>query len=541
MECSKYERGIMTISWPGGNAVKKSATVKKSTNEVIAILITTAIVFTAVLVYTFLAGKTAELLPPFLFKGPLKIMLLFFFSLLFGSVATVLILERNDPGRTMAWLLILLLFPVIGIILYLLLGSRLVKRRQSKFKRKMDKRRQYPFICNQETSPLSLPLLLKMSQLLLNTCHCPPTGQNNVQVLNSGKEIFQAMLQAMSAAEHHIHLETYIFRDDQIGNRFLQLMEEKAACGVKVRLIIDGVGSFGLKPSRLKDLKKNGVEVHIFFPVRFTLLRNKINFRNHRKILVVDGRTGFVGGANIGDDYLGLYPEIGNWRDTHLQINGPAVAYLQRIFLQDWLYLTKYKELTDIEKYFPKAKAYGNTVIQIAADGPDTELQSIMQAFCSAIFGATRYIRLTSPYFIPNETILNGLKTAALSGIKVQILLPQNPDHKLVFWAAHSYLQELLTCGVEIYMYKDGFLHAKVMTVDDSLAIVGTANMDQRSFSLNFEVNAVIYDAEVVKRLNADFNADLQKSTLIKLSDFENRSCALQLLEAASRLISPIL
>lgn len=476
----------------------------------------------------------------FIFYGNTHIMLILILTLIFLPIAAIIIMERGDPGRTSAWLLILFVLPVIGWLLYLTLGSHVIKKRKIRLKR----RGQFSWDdSSSETLQVAFSdsIQKRMSLLLLNSCTSQPSFTNQIEILSQGESIFQAMLQAIDQAQHHIHLETYIFRDDQLGNIFFQKLVEKASAGIKVRIIIDGIGSFALKSSRIKALRAQGLDIRIFFPVRFTLWHNKINYRNHRKILVIDGETSFIGGANIGDDYLGNDPAVGNWRDTHLLIRGPGSVSLQRIFLMDWNTLNKVKlDPLDI-RYFPNNPGPGQMALQIAASGPDTQWQTVMQAYYYAIAQASTSIQLTSPYFIPNESILTALKTAALAGINIQLLLPQNPDHKLVFWAAMTYLNELIEAGIKIYLYQDGFIHSKVVTVDDTLAIVGTANLDQRSFALNFEVNAIIYEYATILQLKQDFAHDLQKAQLLNIDDFRRQTKTHRIIEATCRLISPIL
>jgi phosphatidylserine/phosphatidylglycerophosphate/cardiolipin synthase-like enzyme len=584
-----------------------------------------------------------------------------FFTLVFASGGIVLLLEHEDPNRTLSWLLVLLAFPVVGFILYLLFGQRLIKKR--KLNRHL--RRAYgqaglvgkttlrfrkgfvPIASGSRPFTGASQFLedsaeLRMGRLVYNSSGAPITYANWVHILNDGIRIFPAMLAAIAGARHHVHLESYILRDDELGKLFFALLAEKAAAGVQIRIITDGVGSLGLKKKRIQELEKQGIPIRVYFPLRFTLFRNKLNYRNHRKILVVDGKFGFVGGANIGDDYLGLYPDIGNWRDTQLILHGPAAADLQRVFVQDWVALTGRLPRESMDKFYPHfsdncrfpdaaaifpdyatwlgkvrrvmtqvqtraavpAATTGNgapapaasspaasspaasslaalapaasapaasslaasapaasslaasslaalsppdfqpdysQAVQIAASGPDSPYESIMQAYHYAISTAKQTIYITSPYFIPNQSILTALKTAALAGISVNLLVPRNPDHLLVYMAAMPYIEDLLEDGVKVWLYRKGFLHSKIVTVDDAIAIVGTANMDRRSFALNFEVNALVYDKKTVSELNAAFQRDLADASPLDLHLLKKRSLASRMLEATSRLLSPLL
>ncbi len=546
-------------------------------------------------------------------------MLALFFSFVFVSTCIILLLEHEDPSRTLAWLLVLLAFPVVGFILYLLFGQRLIKKQ--KLSRHLRRAYGQTGVLGKTTlrfrkgfspvAPGSCPLTemnrfpedsvqMRMSHLIYNSSGTRITCSNWVHILNDGIRIFPAMLTAIAGAKHHIHLESYILRDDEIGKLFFEILAAKAAAGVQVRIITDGVGSLSFKNKRIKELKEQGIQVQVYFPLRFTLFRNKLNYRNHRKILVADGKIGFVGGANIGNDYLGLYPDIGNWRDTQLMIHGPAVADLQRIFFQDWVTLTGRLPQDSTDKYYPPfieadrlvsagpvfpdylthlgkvimvmaqalalnaAAAAGNSnitvdplssneeglplfqpdysqAVQIAASGPDSPYESIMQAYHYAIATAKHTIYITSPYFIPNQSILTALKTAALAGVDVNLLVPRNPDHQLVYMAAMPYIEDLLEDGVKVWLYRKGFLHSKIVTVDDTIAIVGTANMDQRSFALNFEVNALIYDKKTVEELNKAFHRDLADADGLDLAEMKKRPLSRRILESTSRLLSPLL
>lgn len=452
----------------------------------------------------------------------------------------VIVLERRDPAKTLAWLLVLIFLPVIGFILYLTIGRQIRKRRLTSKKRKMNEYFDPPTAYNERSAFLeSLPASKeRLMHLILNNTSFPVTLNNEIQVLTDGAEIFPAMLEALAGAQKLIHLETYILRSDNIGMQFTEILLAKAAAGVDVRIIYDGLGSMDLSDAYLQNLREHGVQVQAFFPVRLPFFHNPINYRNHRKILIVDETIGFLGGINIGDEYLGRDPQFGYWRDTHLKITGSAVCYLHRIFLQDWYFITK-EPVRDL----PCAAMHlsGGKPVQITSSGPDSPWEAIMQVYYYAIATAEKSIYLTSPYFIPNESILTALKTAALSGVEVKILLPANPDHKFLFWAAMSYLEELLEAGAEIFLYQNGFIHAKVLTIDGLVSSIGSANMDQRSFKLNFEVNALIYDEETTLRLEADFKNDLTHSQPLLLESFRDRPLHRRVLESVTRLFSPLL
>ncbi|PKM90742.1 MAG: cardiolipin synthase [Firmicutes bacterium HGW-Firmicutes-12] len=517
---------------------------KKSGASIVLLFILLLLIINALIIntaYKAIFTFFREIAPTPYFQITTDILSVLLASLVvFTSV--VIILERRDPARTLAWLLILIFIPVLGFILYLTVGRHFRKRRLTAKKRKMN-----GYFYPQEGSfseVISKHEIIhkskeRLMQLIMNNSSFPVTLYNDLKVLSDGEQIFSAMVEAMESAKKLIHLETYILRSDNIGTRIIEILLRKAAEGVDVRVIYDGLGSRNLGEGYLQSLRDAGVNIRPFFPVRFSFLHNRINYRNHRKILVVDNEIGFLGGVNIGDEYLGLDPQIGNWRDTHLRINGNAVCYLDHIFLQDWFFVMR--EPSQDEFPCPLENRPGNKLVQIAASGPDTHWESIMQIYYYAIATAEKSIFLTSPYFIPNESILTAFKTAALSGVDVKLLLPANPDHKILFWAAMSYLEELLEAGVEIYLYQKGFIHAKVLTIDGIFSSVGSANMDQRSFKLNFEVNALLYDEETTKRLETDFWNDLQYCEQIILENFKERPLTRRVLESATRLLSPLL
>ncbi len=381
-------------------------------------------------------------------------------------------------------------------------------------------------------------LLFQLAQKLGKS---PISFNSHTRVLTNGKETYTCILESLRNAKEHIHLEYYIVRDDLIGRQLQTLLIEKAREGVEVRFLYDGVGSWKLSQEYIDDLKTAGVHVEPFLPVKLPFFNNKINYRNHRKIIVIDGQTAFVGGLNIGDEYLGLNPSYGFWRDTHLWVSGEAARSLQLIFLQDWFSMTGETLLSP--KYLsPKIldhKTSGG--VQMISGGPDHQWDVIKKLFFSMIISAKRSIWITSPYFIPDEDILHALRVAALSGLDVRVLVPAKPDKRLPFYASRSYFPGLLEAGVKIYEYRKGFLHSKIMIVDNELASIGTANMDMRSFHLNFEVNAFLYRTKSTLRLVDDYMQDLEDSTEVLLETFQKRSIYYKLIESTSRLLSPLL
>ncbi|MBN4074356.1 cardiolipin synthase [bacterium AH-315-E09] len=473
--------------------------------------------------------------------------LLTFLAPLTFFVCLMVLMENRSPQRTVAWLFVLIFLPVVGIVLYLYIGQNHRKKRTFIKKSKEDYellrrllKEQINFTSNAGIANRGeVETKWKIISLLFNSTHSPITINNDTEVLQNGKKKFEKMLEAIKSAKHHIHIEYFIIKDCDIGIEIRDALIERAKKGIEVRLIYDAVGSWRLKKAFIRPMKEVGIKVGVFLPVTLPFLGSSLNYRNHRKILVIDGKVGFLGGINIGDEYLGKSKKMGFWRDTHLKIKGEAVYVLQVIFLMDWYFV--FSEELDDEVYFPKQGYCGEKMIQIAASGPDSYWQSIHQAFFSLISGATKKIYITTPYLVPDESISMALKTAALSGIDTRIILPKKADHYTVFWASKSHYLELLEAGVKIYEYGNGFIHGKVIVIDDCIATIGTANLDIRSFQLNFEVNAFIYDEEVAKELTKDFNDDIEKCIEINIEEYKKRSLLRRVLESLARLFSPIL
>lgn len=380
----------------------------------------------------------------------------------------------------------------------------------------------------------------KLMTLLLNNSKALLTRYNRVEILNNGEETFPALFGALEQARKFIHLEYYIIAEGRLAIRLKEILLRKAKDGVEVRIIYDDVGSWGLSRGFIKELRQAGIQIYPFLPVRFHHFANKANYRNHRKIAVVDGEIGFVGGLNIADRYMDGVADIGIWRDTHLKVVGEAVTSLQVVFLIDW-YFVRQELLLDKNEYLPYMQADGNVIVQTVTSGPDSDWASIQQSYFTLINMAKRYVYISTPYFMPGETTLNALKTAAMSGVDVRILLPHKSDSWLTHWCTRSYVEELLDAGVKIYWYQKGINHSKVIVVDGIVASVGTANMDLRSFEQNFEVSMIVYDREVVKELAGDFVKDLRVSTEGAIQRWKFRSKREKVCESMARLFAPVL
>jgi cardiolipin synthase len=470
------------------------------------------------------------------------VLLIFIFQ-----VGTILILEFRKPSKAVAWLFILFCFPLIGFVLYYFMAQDYKKR---KFMRQRGSRLFRGFkdqIWEQARVIESLEQMEnpafhdqeRLFNLLSRLSESPITGCNETRVLTNGEEAFPDMLQAMESARHHIHIEFYIFRNDEIGVRFQQVLMHKAREGVKVRFVVDGLGSYHLPRSFVRECREAGVEFHFFLPPLIATLDRRVNYRNHRKIVVVDGVVGYVGGINVGNDYLGLYPKFGFWRDTHMRIEGDGVYFLQNTFLGDWK-LASGERIID-KSLFPPHHCQGNEQVQVLASGPDQDWDAIQEMCFGALTVAKRRVWLTTPYFIPDPSIYEALKTAAVSGVDVRIIIPYKSDSTLVHLASLSYVEELLEAGVRFYQYRKGFIHAKVMIVDELLASVGTANLDMRSFFYNFELTAVLFSKAAISRLVRDFEEDLRNSSPIDNEEFSNRPRIHKAAEMLTRMLSPLL
>ncbi|MFC7371807.1 cardiolipin synthase [Fictibacillus iocasae] len=471
------------------------------------------------------------------------------FSLLFSITAlfvgVVIFLENRHPSSTLAWLIVLALFPLLGFIVYLFVGQSY--RKQKMFYRKsLEDEDFYLQIETRLSKESSLNWMdahqkqfLKLASKLGKT---PVSFASETTVLADGEEKFAALFEMIDKAKRHIHLEYYILRSDKTGNKLKEKLIAKAREGVEVRLLYDAVGCLALQESYIYELRNEGIKAEPFFPVKLPYFNQKINFRNHRKIVVVDGQTGLVGGLNIGDEYMGLHPYYGHWRDTHLKVTGEAVNSLQLIFLQDWRHATGEKLVPDFFIHPSPSEAQRNQGgVQLIAGGPDNEWEVMKNLYFSMIVSARKSVWIASPYFVPDEEVYMALKVAALSGIDVKILVPNKPDKRTVFYASRSYFSELLKAGAEIYEYENGFMHSKFVIVDGEMASVGTCNMDMRSFHLNFEVNAFLYKTESIQSLQYHYENDLTFSKKMDLGDFSSRKFRYRVFESLARLLSPLL
>ncbi|WP_430811488.1 MULTISPECIES: cardiolipin synthase [unclassified Carboxylicivirga] len=463
------------------------------------------------------------------------------------AIVFVVMLENRSPLKAIPWMLVLLFVPVLGVVFFVFFGQNL--RKEKIIRRKGLKNHDLiSDIAHAQSHKIAEGSLegmegmdnnKKLIQLFLKNSSSILTIGNGVEVLNNGNETFPAIIKALKAARHSIHLQYYIFDQDKIGTEIINILKSKASEGVEVRLIVDDVGSWELKRPFFKMLKSHGIEAYSFLTVRFPSLTSKVNYRNHRKIVVVDGEVGFVGGLNVADRYISGNPSYGIWRDMHLRITGDAVNALQSVFFVDWYFVSQ-EEIAG-PQYFPHKKPIGNSPVQIVTSGPDSDWPGIMMGYHQAIAGAKKYVYIETPYFMPGESILTALKASAMGGVDVRIIIPEKSDAYFTALCSKSYIKEMMSSGVKFYFYQPGFLHSKMMVVDDEVCTIGTTNMDFRSFEQNYEVNAFIYDEQKAKEVKTYFMDDLSQSVIVDPDEWHNRARWQKAKESFARLFSPLL
>ena len=473
----------------------------------------------------------------------------FIFSLIivlnFFAIIYMVFKEKRSANSIIAWTLFLYLTPVVGFILYILIGRKMGKTNMFIIKDLHYKLyKSYLKESRQQIEQKNANNSLKnydMIRFLAGMDYAPYREDNQIDLFTDGNEFFNELLTCLDNAKKCINIEFYIFKNDDIGTKILKILDEKAKSGVEVRLLYDSVGSKSLNKRSLNDFIKHGGKVGEFFPSWLRIINLNMNFRNHRKIVVIDGKYGYVGGFNVGDEYINRDREFGFWRDTHVRIQGDAVDDLNERFLLDWCHASG-EEIIQYSKYISeKDNDIGDVGIQIITSGPDHKEEYIRNSYIKLINNAKRNVYVETPYLVPDEPILEALKISALSGVDVRIILPGKPDHFFMPWVASSYVGELLEAGVKIYHYNTGFIHSKTIVVDSLATSIGTANLDIRSFKLNFEVNALIYDDRIAKEYEKEVIKDIGNSTEITLEIHNNRSLSLRIKESLVRLVSPIL
>ncbi|MCK0124281.1 cardiolipin synthase [Gelidibacter sp. F2691] len=463
-------------------------------------------------------------------------------------LAAFTVLTKNiNPTKTISYIIVLVFFPFFGLIVYYLFGQEYRKNKIFNRKHLLNQKlisdvskRLKPD--KQEITDLKNDLLddkIKLVKLLHSSENAPLTTYNKVDIIKNGENKFKLLLKDLKTAQLHIHLEYYILRDDKIGLEIIDILCEKAKAGVKVRLSVDDVGSSVSRKSK-KRMEASGVEWFSFMPVLFPGLTGKMNYRNHRKIVIIDGQIGYIGGINVSDTYVNSEDSENYWRDTHLRIVGESVKSLQIHFLMNWEFVSRRKVEME-ESFFPKEDCKDFTAMQIAASGPDTDWANIMEVIFTAIVTAEKYVYLTTPYFIPNEQIITALQVASKSGVDVRLLIPKDSDTWTAKHATNSYIECLLEADIKIYRYCKGFIHAKTIVIDDVFSTVGTTNMDYRSFNINFEINAIIYNEAKSLELKSHFFEDLEDSEIIDQERWLNRPTIEKLKESYCRLWAPLL
>ena len=447
------------------------------------------------------------------------------------------ILDNRQPAKTMAWALVIWFVPFVGIVFYLFFGINTRKERyvSDRTMNMLTKRSMLEFA---EQQNLKLPERYKpLIDLFVNQNLSLPFKDNEVEVCMNGTEFFPSLLRDIAQAKSHIHIDMYIIADDALGLLVADALIDKAREGVEVRLIYDDVGCWNVKHRFFERMREEGIEAVPFMPVHFPQFTSKVNYRNHRKIIVIDGQVGYIGGMNIALRYARE-----SWRDTMLRVTGGGVYALQRAFLVDWYFVDR--SLLSDRKYYPSiadATLSNDTISQVVTSGPVTPYPEIMQGYVRIIMGARRYLYIETPYFLPNESVLFALKTAALGGVDVKVICPMHSDARFVEWASRSYLREVVEAGVQVSLYKEGFLHSKLLVCDDAIATCGSTNLDFRSFENNFEANIFYYGEDVALKLKEVFLKDMEQSVLLtSVPSRMSRKIVVRLWESLTRMLSPL-
>jgi len=456
------------------------------------------------------------------------------------TVIVVVLGENRNPVKSMAWVLVLVLLPVVGLVIYLIFGRslkgmKLISRSHLNELWRMNDFPEAPS-CEEHLSASSRQLIS-----LVNKLSGPHlfTG-NDIEVFTSGREKFESLLRDIGQAERYINVQYFIIEDDVVGRRLIEALIDKARQGVKVRLLYDYVGSFYFRPSLLRHLRDAGVEVFPFMELTLMQFALRVNWRNHRKIVVIDGKIGYVGGMNIADRYVLGDKKQEPWRDTHLRITGEAVAALQSSFAIDWDFTTR-ELLTDRSMHYDHRPEDERHLVQMVSSGPTSRWNNISFVFLKAITLAKQCVYVQTPYFLPSDSLLKALQSAALAGVDVRLMIPRHPDSVMLKLATGSYIKECLQAGIKIYFYEPAMMHAKVVIVDDEFVTTGSTNFDFRSFEHNFEFNALVYSKDFCHKMKEIFDSDMQRCTRLHLGRWKQRPLLQKALESVVRLISPIL
>lgn len=475
----------------------------------------------------------------------------FFKNILWLNILFAILLvffERRNPTTTWLWLMVLTFLPGIGFLLYLFIGQDMSKKKTFQQKEIDDRDFRNRLMEQgekilQDQYPYSNPKFQEHEDIIrmhLLTSEAYFSQDNEIELYFDGREKFDAFLESIRQAKDYIYIEYYIMKSDDIGMKVINALTERAREGVEVKVLYDGMGGRKIRRGAFDELKKAGGQVTVFFPPFVPFFTLRLNYRNHRKLAIMDGREAYVGGFNIGDEYLGRSEKFGYWRDTHLKIKGSAVEDLQWQFCKDWRFAAP-RAQAQCKLGLPPREEEGRAGVQIVSSGPDSKWPSVKDGYFKMVTNARERIYIQSPYFIPDDSMLEALRIAGLSGLDVKVIIPCKPDHPFVYWAGMSYIGELLEAGVKFYTYENGFLHSKLFLMDDFVTSIGTANLDIRSFKLNFEVNAFIYDEEITRKNVEQFHKDLEHCEEITMEKYRQRTRIIKLKESVSRLLSPIL
>ena len=468
--------------------------------------------------------------------------LILVYIIIVATAAIAVLLDNRQPEKTMAWVLVLLFFPIGGVVLYFFFGQN-TRRKRHISQHSLDelsKRQMLEFV---EQRDLRIPPECRpLMQLFANQSMALPFKDNEVEIYTDGHEYFPALLAAISQAKHHIHIDTFIMENDPLGRLVADALIAKAHEGVEVRLIYDDVGCWRVSGRFFNRMRREGIDVRPFMPVKFPAFTSKVNYRNHRKLCIVDGRTAFIGGMNIARRYVS--GQNGHrWRDTHLQVRGGAVYAVQCAFLIDWYFVSR-TLITD-RRYYPAQPATlprNNCLAQVVTSSPIARWPDIMQGYMRILLEARSYVYIETPYFLPTEPVLYAMRTAAIAGVDVRLMVPSHCDAKLVEWASHSYVCEALEAGVSVYFYNDGFNHSKLLVSDDKVCTCGSSNVDFRSFENNFEANIFFYDRNMAQRIKRVFERDMEHCIVVHTVDQLPRNAFhTRLWMSLVRLLSPLL
>lgn len=447
------------------------------------------------------------------------------------GIVFLLFIDKNSPEATISWLLVFYTLPFIGFVFYIFMGRSFIKQKEAK------NRIDYDFSKEFKVDNYGENNLTKTSKILHLQAKAPIYTHNEVSFYLTGSRKFESLIEDIKNAKHHIHLEYYIFKDDYIGNLIVDELIKKAKQNIEIRFIVDSVGSWRLQRDFITRMRSHGINIIEFSPVLFPVLTRELNYRNHRKIAIIDSKISYIGGINIGDEYLGLSKKFGKWRDSHIRIFGNTSNQIQKVFLNDWLSSTA--EVMDLSRYFSKVKSKGDAIIQIASSAPNKNFELIKDAYFNMCNSAEEILWITTPYFVPDSSIFASITSAAKSGVDVRIIIPKKADHFFVYWASRDNIERLLESGVRVFEYINGFIHTKTVLTEKEVSI-GSANVDMRSFSINYEINAFLYDQKSISELKKHFINDLKECIEIDYILYKKRSLFRKILEAFARITAPL-